>query len=560
MNFLYNLKIGRRLALGFAIVLGLSILTTVIGIMKLDAIAAASEQMLQEPIRKERLASDWRTNINIAVTRTSATIKSSDTSLTEFFAKSAAETTRSTSDILKKLEPLLSDAAEKAAFAKAVEVRKVYIASRDQALKLKKEEKNEESAQVVATQYLPAAEAYQASVATFLNAQRDKLDDLSSQINLLKEQSRRAVALLATLCVAFGIFCSWWLTRSITVPLREAVDAAEHVAAGDLTVQLSAQSSDEIGQLQRALQGMNASLLRIVSEIRTGSDSIATASAEIAAGNLDLSSRTEQQAGSLQETASSMEQLNSTVSQSADNARQASRLAVSASEVADRGGAVVEQVVGRMAAINESSKKIVDIIAVIDGIAFQTNILALNAAVEAARAGEQGRGFAVVATEVRSLAQRSAAAAKEIKVLINDSVAQVDDGARLVDQAGATMKEIVGSVRRVTDIIGDISAATQEQTGGIGQINNAITQMDQVTQQNAALVEEAAAASRSMQDQAAQLARAVSVFKLDPASDRPATAVAMAPGRGPARLHAQRPLAAPAHKRGVAATADWEEF
>jgi methyl-accepting chemotaxis protein len=305
------------------------------------------------------------------------------------------------------------------------------------------------------------------------------------------------------------------LTQGITRPVTAAVALARRVAAGDLTVTAQVTSKDEIGELQDALKHMNEHLHKLVGEIRTGSNAIFSASSEIAAGNLDLSSRTEEQAGSLEETASSMEELTSTVTQNAENARQATVLAMSASEVAGRGGMVVSQVVQTMASINESSKQISDIIGVIDSIAFQTNILALNAAVEAARAGEQGRGFAVVATEVRNLAHRSAAAAKEIKVLISDSVSKVEDGAKLVDQAGSTMSDIVGSVKRVTDIISEITAATEEQTAGIGQINQAIAQMDQVTQQNASLVEQAAAASEAMQGQAAHLAEVVSVFKLD---------------------------------------------
>jgi len=344
--------------------------------------------------------------------------------------------------------------------------------------------------------------------------QRDRVDELSGEIQSIKRDSRRTVILLACLSTAFGILCAWWLSRSIVRPVREAVDVAQRVAAGDLTANPQVGSRDEIGQLQAALKHMNDQLLGMVGEIRGGSDAIATASSQIAAGNHDLSSRTEQQAGALEETASSMEELNSTVTQTADNARQASQLAATASEVAGRGGAVVAQVVETMASIDASSKKIADIISVIDGIAFQTNILALNAAVEAARAGEQGRGFAVVAGEVRNLAHRSAAAAKEIKELITDSVGKVSTGTGLVNQAGATMTEIVGSVKRVTDIIGEITAATEEQRAGIGQINQAISQMDDVTQQNAALVEEAAAASGAMQDQAQQLARVVSVFKL----------------------------------------------
>jgi methyl-accepting chemotaxis protein len=306
-----------------------------------------------------------------------------------------------------------------------------------------------------------------------------------------------------------------------------------------------------------------------VRQVRSGTDTIATASNEIAAGNLDLSSRTEQQASSLEETAASIEELTGTVKQNADNARQANGLATSASEVAGKGGAVVAQVVDTMGSINESAKKIVDIIGVIDGIAFQTNILALNAAVEAARAGEQGRGFAVVAAEVRNLAQRSAGAAKEIKTLINDSVEKVDAGAKLVDQAGATMQEIVESVKRVTDIMGEITAATQEQTSGIDQINQAITQMDHVTQQNASLVEEAAAASESMQEQAANLAQVVSVFTLEgrqlvaAAPSLPVRATTASMMASSTQAQSVKPaIAAPARKqRAKAATAgDWEEF
>ncbi|MEO8599261.1 MAG: methyl-accepting chemotaxis protein, partial [bacterium] len=328
----------------------------------------------------------------------------------------------------------------------------------------------------------------------------------------------RWVSLSCTAGVLFGLLMAAivgiWLVRAISRPLEAAVKIARGVAAGDLTQQINVRSTDETGQLMQALKDMNDSLVQIAGDVRIGTDTIATASGQIAAGNMDLSSRTEQQASSLQETASSMEELTSTVQQNADNARQANQLAASASESATKGGAVVAQVVDTMASINDSSRKIVDIIGVIDGIAFQTNILALNAAVEAARAGEQGRGFAVVATEVRSLAHRSASAAKEIKTLIGDSVEKVDQGARLVDQAGVTMTEIIDSVKRVTDIMGEISSASQEQTSGIEQINQAISQMDQVTQQNAALVEEAAAAAASLEDQAGHLSQVVGIFKL----------------------------------------------
>ncbi|HJV84633.1 MAG TPA: methyl-accepting chemotaxis protein [Noviherbaspirillum sp.] len=306
-----------------------------------------------------------------------------------------------------------------------------------------------------------------------------------------------------------------WLTRNITRPMSDAVEMARRVAKGDLTAHINTTATDETGQLIGALCDMNESLARIVAEVRRGTDQIFAASSQISDGNMDLSSRTEQQASSLEETASSMEELTSTVQQNAENARQANTLAMSTSQIAQRGGAVVSEVVSTMGAINESAKKIVDIIAVIDGIAFQTNILALNAAVEAARAGDQGRGFAVVAAEVRNLAQRSAAAAREIKALIGDSVEKVDAGSKLVDQAGTTMEEVVSSVKHVAGIIAEIAAASDEQRNGIEQVNQAITQMDNVTQQNAALVEEAAAAAGAMQDQASSLAEMVALFTID---------------------------------------------
>ncbi|CAN7301577.1 methyl-accepting chemotaxis protein [Variovorax sp. LjRoot84] len=320
-----------------------------------------------------------------------------------------------------------------------------------------------------------------------------------------------AIALAAVL---LGIALVVFIRRTVR-PLSLLSEHVQAIGGGDLSRQLASNRRDEMGVITRSVESMRDGLARVVSGVREGTDAIATASGQISAGNQNLSSRTEEQASSLEQTAASMEELTSTVKQNADNARQANQLALSASEVAVKGGDVVSQVVNTMASINASSKKIVDIIGVIDGIAFQTNILALNAAVEAARAGEQGRGFAVVAAEVRNLAQRSAAAAKEIKGLIDDSVGKVDAGSQLVGEAGKTMEEIVGSVKRVTDIMGEITAASHEQTQGIEQINQAITQMDQVTQQNAALVEEAAAAAQSMQEQAGNLVEAVSVFRLD---------------------------------------------
>jgi aerotaxis receptor len=354
--------------------------------------------------------------------------------------------------------------------------------------------------------------------------------------------------------------------RSVVIPLQRAKREIDRMSAGDLTGRVEAKGILELAQLMESLHTLQINTQEIVAQIREASDRVNTGAREIASGNADLSGRTESQASSLEETASSMEELTSTVKQNAENARQANQLVVSASDVAVKGGKVVGQVVHTMSSIKDSSRKIADIISVIDGIAFQTNILALNAAVEAARAGEQGRGFAVVAAEVRNLAQRSAGAAKEIKSLIEDSVDKVDVGGKLVDEAGKTMEEIVNSVKRVTDIMSEIAAASQEQSSGIEQVNQAVGQMDEATQQNAALVEEAAAAAESLQDQAAKLAQAVSVFKLS-AGNQPARPVQ----RDSATLHhpaQSKPKAAPVRmvakpKKlavGGGSSEEWEEF
>jgi methyl-accepting chemotaxis protein len=357
-----------------------------------------------------------------------------------------------------------------------------------------------------------------------------------------------AVGLLAA-------FAGMWIVRSITRPLGAAVKLVRGVADGDLTQRIDVHSADEIGQLMQALKDMNDSLVRVVGQVRSGTDTVATASSQIAAGNLDLSSRTEQQASSLEETASSMEELTGTVKQNAEQTHHASKLVLSTVDIAVNGGEVVGKVIDTMSSIKDSSRKIADIIGVIDGIAFQTNILALNAAVEAARAGEQGRGFAVVASEVRNLAQRSASAAKEIKTLITDSVEQVEAGRKLVDEAGEAMDDIVTSVQLVADIISGTAAASQEQSSGIEQVNQAIAQMDQVTQQNAALVEEAAAAAESLQDQAGKLAEAVSVFRLEGVSHG-VQPVSPARQGTPARIMASPKKLAAAGGGGE----EWEEF
>ncbi|MGK5024466.1 methyl-accepting chemotaxis protein [Janthinobacterium sp. RB2R34] len=404
----------------------------------------------------------------------------------------------------------------------------------------------------------------------------NQMIDLEEKMSREQADSASSVArsfffFMVMLClgaIAIGMVAAWRISGGLLRQLggepEYAAAIVGEIAAGNLAVDIATTSNDR-SSLLHAMRAMRDSLVTIVSQVRTGTQTIATNSREIAAGNLDLSNRTEQQAGSIEETATSMEQLTGTVKQNAEHAIEANKLALSASSVAVKGGAVVAQVVQTMAAINESSKKIVDIIGVIDGIAFQTNILALNAAVEAARAGEQGRGFAVVATEVRSLAQRSSQAAKEIKSLIDDSVERVDTGARLVDEAGATMQDIVDSVKRVTDIMGEISVATREQSSGIEQVNQAIGLMDQVVQQNAALVEESASAAASLEEQAGSLSQVVSIFKLD---DAQVPAQAAPPVRArPAAVAVARPVVKPASrpapkKLAAKAPADdaWEEF
>jgi methyl-accepting chemotaxis protein len=408
------------------------------------------------------------------------------------------------------------------------------------------------------------------------------MDDLNQAfVQSLYETAAILLVIIAILS-ALAVYINRSILRSIGGDPGDAAAVANRISDGDLTLHIATLPGDN-ASLLFAFKRMRDSLTHTIANIKSSADTIATASSEIASGNLDLSSRTEQQAGSLEETASAMEELTATVKQNADNARQANQLAVSASAVAVNGGEVVGQVVDTMGSINESSRKIVDIISVIDGIAFQTNILALNAAVEAARAGEQGRGFAVVASEVRSLAQRSSAAAKEIKLLIDDSVAKVDVGSQLVKQAGDTMQEVVASVKRVTDIVGEISSASQEQSAGIGEVGQAITQMDEGTQQNAALVEQAAAAAQSLQDQAATLAALVGRFKLDAQQDiattaarpvktsairtgsaksvaaAPKTAIQAKPASAP-RLPAQTGKPAPAIAKQASESDDWETF
>ena len=516
MGLIANMKIGRRLGLGFALILAMTVAIAAVGAWRLTEAANATKAMMAVPLTKERLITDWYSLNYASIRRTAAIVKSTDPSLGPYFKDDAAASVKRAAELLKQIEPLIAASGpEHDLFAQIVEQRKTYSASRDGAVKAKADGNADEAARILDQAFTPAARKYQALLQDLVAMQRTSMDATAAAIDADATLSTRLIVIFSSCALALGALVSWLLTRGIVLPIRAAVAVAETVAAGDLTHAIEAHTQDETGALLRALRHMNDSLVGIVSQVRGGTDTIATASREISAGNLDLSARTEQQAGALEETAASMEELTTTVRQNADNARQANQLAIAASAIATQGGAVVGEVVTTMGAINASASRIADIIGVIDGIAFQTNILALNAAVEAARAGEQGRGFAVVASEVRNLAQRSAAAAKEIKDLIATSTANVDAGTKLVDQAGATMEQVVGSIRRVTDIMAEITSATQEQTGGIEQVNQAIGQMDQVTQQNAALVEEAAAAAASMQEQAATLAEVVGVFKVE---------------------------------------------
>ncbi|MDH6591121.1 methyl-accepting chemotaxis protein [Variovorax sp. TBS-050B] len=518
MNFLSNARIGTRLAIGFGLVLALTLVSAAYALMTARANAEATRQMMRSPLAKERLISDWYVLTYSAIARTAMIARTTDETLPVTFADVISDSVKKGGETMAKVEALLVTDLEKSTFKNIVELRAKYQSAKDAVQKAKASGTPGESEKVFKEVFQPAAKAYETRVLELLAMERKAIDDMSLAIDEANARSFNLRIVLTALTLLIGALCAWLIARSVTRPIARAVEVAQTVASGDLGSQIQVVSRDETGQLMQALKNMNDSLAKVVGEVRHGTDAIATASGQIAAGNQDLSSRTEEQASSLEQTAASMEELTSTVKQNADNARQANQLALSASEVAVRGGGVVNQVVDTMGSINASSKKIVDIIGVIDGIAFQTNILALNAAVEAARAGEQGRGFAVVASEVRSLAQRSGAAAKEIKGLIDDSVDKVEAGSRQVAEAGRTMEEIVDSVKRVTDIMGEITAASQEQSTGIEQVNQAIAQMDQVTQQNAALVEEAAAAAQSMQEQAASLVQSVSVFRLEGAA------------------------------------------
>ncbi|WP_038498814.1 methyl-accepting chemotaxis protein [Janthinobacterium agaricidamnosum] len=573
------MKISNRLALGFGAVFALMVILTGLAILRVQSIDTILTGISDVNNVKQRYAINFRGSVHDRAIAVRDVVLAADKgaaqpeidkikTLADNYAKSAGPL-----DQLLASAGNTSDAERSALVAiKASEAKTQPLI--DKLIALRLADNVPDATELLRSQAAPAFVEWLASVNKMIDLEEAMSQEQAAEARQVARNFFFFMVLLCASAIAIGTTAAIFISRGLLKQLggepEYAVQIAGNIAAGNLAVVIDTKAGDQ-SSLLFAMRGMRDSLVNIVAQVRSGTLTISQASAEIAAGNLDLSGRTEQQAGTLEETASSMEELTSTVQQNSDHARQANQLALSASAVAVKGGAVVSEVVHTMASINESSKRIVDIIGVIDGIAFQTNILALNAAVEAARAGEQGRGFAVVATEVRNLAQRSASAAKEIKTLIGDSVEKVDTGAKLVDEAGATMSEIVDSVKRVTDIMAEISMASQEQTQGIEQVNAAIGMMDSVVQQNAALVEQATAAASALENQAGNLAQVVSIFKLDGHAAPVVAAAALRPApRQPAKVGklAKVAQASTAPKRLAAGAApsrkpgadEWEEF
>ena len=567
---LNHIKIGKRLAFSFGLVLLITAITAGIGVWRLQELNRVSAELRN--IDGERLAATnaWQKYIEVSWVRTRAAMQSSTPQEFEAWMKEMDSDTALSTAQRKKLESLINDDVTRQMFSKVDQARLAYRVPREEMFNRKRA--GEDVRQLVEQQGRPLAEAYLQEVEKFKQHQQQVYEAAAVEASKQAQLGSAIIIGCAVIALICSVIAALLLSRSVVGPVQIAAHNARKIAEGDLTQTITPEGRDEMADLLRALQTMQSSLVTVVSGVRSNAESVATASAEIAQGNHDLSSRTESQASALEETAASMEQLGSTVRQNADNARQANQLAMSASTVAEQGGDVVAQVVNTMRGINESSNKIADIIGVIDSIAFQTNILALNAAVEAARAGEQGRGFAVVASEVRSLAQRSAEAAKEIKGLISESVGKVEEGSMLVDKAGITMGEVVAAIRRVTDIMGEISAASSEQSSGVSQVGEAVTQMDHATQQNAALVEQSAAAAGSLSTQAAQLVNAVAIFRLPGNASsfaRPMTAAMPTPAAAPvpmprpaatARTPKASPPALPREAPASGNDDDWSSF
>ncbi len=528
---LTNFKIATRLSIGFAAVLSLMVVMSVTAYVQMEAQVDAvdNSSLIAE---RSNLTGVWLASAQLNASRAVAVAKShAAPDVVAYFEPLMQQTSADISKMQQTLGSEITSPRGKALLAEVGEKRTAYQEAQARVTDLFKRGDTAAADAQFTRAMVPAVDGYLNSMKAL---QQYEVELSATKLTGVKDAATHSEKLLLALLLAglaMGAGMAWGITRSITQPLNAALGVARGIAGNDLSHAVQSDRRDELGELLRELDRMRQTLHQLVSQVRGSTESISTASAEIAIGNQDLSQRTEQTASNLQQAASSMEQLTGTVKQSADSARQANQLASSAAEVAARGGAVVSQVVSTMDEINASSQKISDIIGVIDGIAFQTNILALNAAVEAARAGEQGRGFAVVASEVRSLAGRSAEAAREIKGLIGASVEKVESGSRLVANAGNTMAEIVSSVQRVSDIIGEITAAAAEQSDGISQVNTSVVQLDQMTQQNAALVEQSAAAAESLKDQAGRLAEVMSIFRLDAhtASAPPAAARAAAP-------------------------------
>jgi len=557
---LANMKVGVRLGLGFALVLVLLVMVTVVGILRMAQIQNRLDHVVNVNNVVTRLVVDMRNNVSERVTSLRTLTLMTDPADMEPELNRFKEQTAKYDALQQKLAAKFSEEAtaeEKSLLNQVKEAEGTAMPAIAKASELYLANNAMDATRVMVKEIRPAQKKWLEALDQLGKAE----DKLNAQTQVDAEaafaSARNFMLVLLALAVALGILAATVITRGLLKQLGGepgyTAKIAGSIAEGDLSIGIDTKSSDR-GSLLIEMKQMRNSLVDIVSQVRRGTHTITTASREIAAGNTDLSSRTELQASSLEKTASAMEELTSTVKQNADNAREANHLAATASDVARKGGEVVSQVVGTMGEINSSASKIADIIGVIDGIAFQTNILALNAAVEAARAGEQGRGFAVVASEVRNLAQRSAAAAKEIKQLIGDSVEKIGRGSKLVGQAGETMDEVVASVKRVTDIMSDIASASAEQSAGIEQVNLSIIEMDGMTQQNAALVEEAAAAFQSLQDQASELQRVVSIFKLAEGEEQ-AIVDAPAPGTTASRAVVVRPAAKPQLKKPAAAKA-----
>ena len=514
MKTFRDLRIGLRLGLAFAFVLALLMAVVSVGLLRLSDLRGELNLVVENRYPKVLLATDIKNDVNIIVRNVRAMLIDHDErSLSKASADNAAARVR-IGEAMDKLDRTLQAPETRKIFADLRERRASFTGDQDEFAALLAAGNKDAAIELALGKMRKDQHDYQQSIDALVAQLGLQFKQASDEGNRGYEVGRLMMLLLGGAAIGLAAVMAWFVTRSITRPIGSAVQVAKAVAAGDLRSEIGVETKDEAGQLLQALKEMNEGLVSIVKEVRQGSESIATGSNQVATGNQDLSQRTEEQASNLQQTAASMEQLTGTVRNNAATARSASEVADSACRVATEGGEVVEQVVHTMSEIAEASRKIADITSVIDGIAFQTNILALNAAVEAARAGEQGRGFAVVASEVRALAQRSAQAAREIKNLIGDSVNRVQSGSALVDSAGRRMSDIVAQVRHVTEMLSEISRATAEQSTGIGQVNDAVSQLDHVTQQNAALVEESAAAAESLKQQAQRLVSAVAVFRL----------------------------------------------